>query len=119
MTYGRFWQQNKIDIQEHINNLKYPLREIDRSHWLKILHYNGEEILGIRFPFNKKVIDRIEELRRLSSQKVAEYKDCTHYFALTPQNIFGLVEIANRFNSKFVIHKEITEIYNQLYEKRL
>tara|TARA_X000000950_G_scaffold285820_1_gene392797 strand:- start:1207 stop:2436 length:1230 start_codon:yes stop_codon:yes gene_type:complete len=116
LTYGRFWQQNKIDIQEHINNLKYPLREIDRSHWLKILHYNGEEILGIRFPFNKKVIDRIEELRRLSSQKVAEYKDCTHYFALTPQNIFGLVEIANRFNSKFVIHKEITEIYNQLLE---
>ena len=116
LSYARFYQENKIDIKKYVDELKYPIREIDRSHWLKILDYNGEEILGIRFPFNKKVIDRIEELRKLSSQKVLEYKDCTHFFALTPQNIFGLVEIANRFNTKFVIHKEIIEIYNQLLD---
>jgi len=119
LNYKRVWQHNDIAIDDAIDNLKYPLREIDRSHWIKILHYNGEEILGIRFPFNKKVIDRVEELRRLSNQKIADYKDNTHHFALTPKNIFGLVEIANRFSTKFVIHKEITEIYNQLlqYEK--
>tara|TARA_E500000178_G_scaffold78121_1_gene76263 strand:- start:1207 stop:2433 length:1227 start_codon:yes stop_codon:yes gene_type:complete len=118
LNYKRFWQENNINI-DSLDNLKYPLREIDRSHWIKILEYNGQSILGIRFPFNKKVIDRVEELRRLQGREPLPYKDNTHFFELTHRNIFGLVEIANRFNTKFSIHKEITEIYNQLliYDK--
>lgn len=118
LTYKRFWQSNKIDIDTVINNLKYPLREIDRSHWLKILNYNDQDILGIRFPFNKKVIDRIEDLRRMSSDEKSplKYKDNTHYFNFTPKNIFGLVGIAERFNTKFTIHQEILDVYNQLLE---
>ena len=36
------------------------------------------------------------------------YKDNTHYFHLTPtERYIGLVEIAKRFEAKFVIHDEI------------
>ena len=66
LTYGRLWQDNDIDINKYVDVLKYPLREIDRSHWIKILRYKEEDVLGIRFPLNKKVIDRVEELRRLN-----------------------------------------------------
>ena len=65
LNYSRLWQTNNID-ESVFNNLKYPLREIDRSHWIKILRYKDEDILGIRFPFNKKVIDRVEDLRRMT-----------------------------------------------------
>lgn len=121
LTYGRFWQQHNVSINDVINKLSYPLREIDRSHWIKILRYKEEDVLGIRFPFNKKVIDRLEELKNLNeiNIKAHTYRDNVHCFPLTPQNLFRLVEIAGRFESKFNIHKEIEEIYNQLlaYEK--
>ena len=116
LNYSRVWFDEDVDIETVVNNLKYPLREIDRSHWLKILTYNDEDLLGIRFPFNKKVIDRIEELRNMEPKNNLKYKDNTHYFHLTPKNVFGLVEIAKRFETKFVIHDEILEIYNQLIE---
>ena len=118
LTYGRLWTEHNIDIRKHVNVLKYPLREIDRSHWIKLLEYNGEEVIGIRFPFNKKVIDRIEELRRLDThnQKSHYYKDNVHCFPLTPKNIFEIVEIANRFSTKFAVQDDIINIYNQLLE---
>ena len=70
LTHGRLWQDNDIDINKYVDVLKYPLREIDRSHWIKILRYKEEDVLGIRFPFNKKVIDRVEELRRLNEPNI-------------------------------------------------
>ena len=118
LTYGRLWTEHNIDIHKHVNVLKYPLREIDRSHWIKLLEYQGEEVIGIRFPFNKKVIDRIEDLRRLDihNQKSHYYKDNVHCFPLTPKNIFEVIEIANKFKTKFSVHKELSDIYNRLVE---
>ena len=117
LNYSRLWQTNNID-ESVFNNLKYPLREIDRSHWIKILRYKDEDILGIRFPFNKKVIDRVEDLRRmtLNDRPPLKFTDNTHYFYLTHRNIFGLVSIAERFENKFVIQDKIIEIYNQLLD---
>jgi len=116
LTYGRLWQDNDIDINKYVDVLKYPLREIDRSHWIKILRYKEEDVLGIRFPFNKKVIDRVEELRRLNEINIRahSYQDNVHCFPLTPQNVFKLVDIASRFESKFSIHQEVLDTYNQL-----
>ena len=37
-----------------------------------------------------------------------------HYFPINAQNIFGLMQIADRFESKFSVHPEIQEIYEQL-----
>ena len=118
LTYARLWQENSIDIKSYVDNLKYPLREIDRSHWIKILRWKEEDVLGIRFPFNKKVIDRVEELRRLNeiNIKAHSYKDNVHCFPLTPQNVFNLVDIASRFESKFSIHQEVIDTYHQLLE---
>jgi len=117
LNYTRCWQENDID-ESVFDVLKYPLREIDRSHWIKILEYQDNEVIGIRFPFNKKVIDRIEDLRKLDThnQKSHYYKDNTHCFPLTPKNIFEVVEIANRFNTKFTVQDDIINIYNQLVE---
>ena len=118
LMYGRLWTEHNIDIHKHVNVLKYPLREIDRSHWIKILDYKDEAVIGIRFPFNKKVIDRIEDLRKLDirNQKHHYYKDNVHCFPLTPKNIFEIIKIANKFKTKFSVHKELSDIYNQLLE---
>lgn len=114
--YESQFDDRGIDVVSVCENLMYDLREIDRSHWIKILRWKDDDILGIRFPFNKKVIDRVQELRRLNPVKDLAYKDNTHYFPLTARNVFELVGIAKRFNSKFSIQDPVLEIYNQLIE---
>lgn len=113
LEYSDQYASNNIDINDVCQNLMFPLRVIDRSHWIKVLRYKDDDILGIRFPFNKKVIQHVESLRKLQPADV-KYEDNTHYFPMTAQNVFALVEIANRFESKFTIHDAILEIYNQL-----
>lgn len=105
-----------IDVVTVSNNLMFELREIDRAHWIKVLRWKDDDILGIRFPFNKKVINHVESLRKLNKIQDLAYKDNTHYFPYTSQNVFALVNIANRFESKFTIQKDILDVYYQLLD---
>ena len=116
IEYKDQFDKKGIDVISVSDNLLYELREIDRSHWIKVLRWKDEDILGIRFPFNKKVINRIEELRKLNSVQDLSYKDNTHYFPYTARNIYCLVEIAQRFENKFTIQDHVMEIYKQLKE---
>ena len=118
LSYENQFKKHNIDIIKSVEVLDSPLRKIDRSHWIKILHYNDQPLLGIRFPFSKKIISRIDELRQLapfqSRQSFPHYEKNTHYFPINAQNIFGLMQIADRFESEFSVHPEIQEIYEQL-----
>ena len=97
-----------IDIDLYKDKLMYPYRQIDRSHTLK-LH---NDTLKIRFPFNKKIIDRIEEVRRVDHRS-HEYSENTHTFKYTPQTLMKLVEIAKKFDHKFEIDEDVEDIYQQ------
>ena len=44
-------------------NLRMPLREIDRSKWVRKVEHKGENALAVRFTFNKKLIDVLEKKR--------------------------------------------------------
>ena len=103
-----------VDLDTVLNELKYPLREVDRSHWVKVMTYNDENILGIRFPFNKKIIDRVEELRRLNPRTDVKYDKHTHYFTINTKNIKALVQLAKKFEHKFSIQKDIQEAYDKI-----
>lgn len=117
-TYREQFANNGIDIDLCMHELMHPLREIDRSHWIKILTYNDEDMLAIRFPFSKKIISRLDELRMLDLHvnHAKLFKNNTHYFHITPKNLYGLVNIAKRFDTKFFISKEILETYDKLQE---
>tara|TARA_B100000925_G_scaffold263150_1_gene220868 strand:- start:560 stop:1843 length:1284 start_codon:yes stop_codon:yes gene_type:complete len=120
VAYDKQFKNDGIDILQSIENLQYPLRKIDRSHWIKVLDYQDQPLLGIRFPFNKKIIDRIEDLRKLKGfdhrKPFPPYENNTHYFPITAQNIFGLMKVAERFETKFSVHPEIQEVYDVLKE---
>tara|TARA_X000000368_G_C23046108_1_gene719200 strand:- start:1090 stop:2334 length:1245 start_codon:yes stop_codon:yes gene_type:complete len=98
-----------INIDHYKDKLMYPLREIDRSHFLK---FDEEEKLVIRFPFNRKIIDRIEEVRRVDPISHS-YGDNIHKFSYSPQTLVKLVEIAHKFEYKFEVDKNIKDIYER------
>ena len=75
--YETQFDDKNIDVISISENLLYELREIDRSHWIKVLHWKDEDILGIRFPFNKKVIKHLDELKKLQ-KKIFQFAQLFH-----------------------------------------
>ncbi len=107
-----------IDLKEAVEKLRQPLRKIDSSHWIKFTtvkdrYGQDNNTVAIRFPFNKKVIKYIEELKN-NSDKEYHYEKHTHYFPIQEQYIYKLVEIAKKFDTKFDIEQKVLDIYNEL-----
>lgn len=110
----QFIKNHNIDVKEVSKNLKYPLRDIDRSHWVKMLEYNGAEVIGIRFPFNKKIISLLDDIKRIKGVTNYKVKDHTHIFDPTPHNIYEIVKVALKYVTKFEIQTDILEAYTKL-----
>ena len=78
VEYKDQFQDNGVDIESCIENLAYPLREIDRSKWVRKVEYKGEDCLAIRFTFNKKLIELLEKTR--TKEKAYDRETKIHYF---------------------------------------
>ena len=109
IEYTNQFTQNSIDLSMYLNELRMPLREIDRSHWL----IKEDDLLKIRFPFSKKIIDRIEELRRIDP-KVHGYKEHVHTFPFSETYLFKLMNVVKKFEHKFTVDEQLLDMYNQL-----
>ena len=70
-------------------NLRMPLREIDRSKWVRKVEYKGDNCLAIRFTFNKKLIELLEKTR--TKEKAYDRETKIHYFPYDEQTIFQVI----------------------------
>ena len=116
--YQDQFEAHGIDLKEAVEKLRSPLRKIDSSHWIKRVkrkdRYNFEhDTVAIRFPFNKKVIKYIEELKNNNDKEYA-YDKHTHYFPYKEKYIWKLVNIANKFENKFEIDEAVLNVYDVL-----
>jgi hypothetical protein len=111
--YTKQFEAHEIDIKDCIERLRHPLRKINEEHWIKLLDYKGMKMLVIRFPFNKKVLKHIEDLKN-SSDKEYWYEAHKHFFPYEEKYVWKLVTIAKRFDRKFEIEPTIMEVYNKL-----
>jgi hypothetical protein len=113
--YTPQFDAHEIDLQACIKRLRDPLRKINEEHWIKLLDYKDMKMLVIRFPFNKKVLKHIEDLKN-SVDKEYFYEKHQHFFPFEEKYVMRLVTIAKRFEKKFNIEQPIMDIYNQLVE---
>ena len=109
------FDKHEIDLKSCIGRLRNPLRKINEEHWIKLLDYKDMKMLVIRFPFNKKVLKHIEDLKN-SVDKEYFYEKHQHFFPFEEKYVMRLVTIAKRFEKKFNIEQPIMDIYNQLLE---
>jgi hypothetical protein len=113
-----------VNFDEAINNLRMPLREIDRSKYITIVdtidaidvkdYMLDWQWIKIRFPFSKKDIIKLEEIST-GYRKEYQHKRGSHehYFRLTENTTFSIVE---KFKDKtFVIDKKLIEIHDEVY----
>ena len=92
--------------------LRIPLREIDRRHYVCLEKVNDDDYIVIRFPFKKKLIDLVDEIRRLNPDKHVKDKQ-KHFFLLSEKAVYEIVKLAKRFPA-FEIEDILLEWYNQL-----
>lgn len=119
---SQFLNEHNFDIA--INQLKYPLREIDRSKYIKIVSH--EEMVGpnnvyesykqdwkwikVRFPFSKKLILCLEKISKKDYHH--EKGSHIHYFKFTEKNTYDLVNVFKDKN--FTIDTELLEHYSKI-----
>ena len=119
--YKPQFDEHDINLKKCIGNLRIPLRKINSDHWIKLLEWKGgigaekRPMLCIRFPFNKKVIKYIEELKN-SVDKEYFYDSHKHFFPYEEKYVWRLVTIAKKFKTKFDIEDKIQVIYDKLVD---
>jgi hypothetical protein len=91
-----------------IENLRQPLREIDRSKWIK----NNNTHISIRFPFTKKMIKYIEFLQNIGDQRLYDKKNKIHYVELNETNIYTVIDKFK--NANFDIDDNLKIIYENI-----
>lgn len=109
------------DVDTAIEKLRIPLRQLDRSRWIKIVDYPGKAVyesskthhwIAVRFIFNKKLISLIEAIRSTDRDAIYDKENKIHYFALSEKNIFNILNALKDKN--FDIDPELQEKYETI-----
>jgi len=106
------------DIDLYLDTLRMPLREIDRSKYITLVHNVNESLKGyyikVRFPFSKKLIIAVEEITAIVAHANHYHNKGSHehFFRMSERAVF---EIVNRFqNKQFNIDKDILDLYEKI-----
>ena len=113
--YRSQFESLDIDIDQCMDNLKRPLREIDRRQFIKIEKHKDEDKICVRFPFNKT---RIMTLQKNIKEHIPN-DECfhekgtqKHYFTINEKTVYLCVKTF--INKNFEIDKDLIDIYNEL-----
>ena len=105
----------------NFNKTKLPLRELDRSRWIKITDYPGNAVyesyksgqwIAVRFIFNKKLLNALEDLRLDGIESTYDKQSKTHYYEYNEITLFKIVESFKDKN--FEIEDSIQTTYENL-----
>jgi len=97
---GQFESNGFKNIEIDLDNLRMPLRSIDRSKWIKVVDNPGDMVyesykthswIAVRFVFNKKLISVIDAIKSTDKDAIYDKENKIHYFALTEKNIYNII----------------------------
>ena len=97
-------------VVNDLGNLRMPLREIDRSRWIRLEATSKGESIAVRFTFQKKLITALEKLsmRPYHYDKVRKIQ----YFDYSEKALFDIVSSFKDRN--FVVEPRVQDIYNKI-----
>ncbi len=109
--YTEQFALNGYDIE--LNELRIPLRSIDRSRWIKIVKPNDDnDHIAVRFSFNKKLISVLDKLNIIEKKNLYDKQLKIKYFELTEKNIHSIINLLKDKN--FTISDELKQKYEIL-----
>jgi len=114
----QFEKNGYANIENDFENLRMPLRSIDRSRWIKIVNYPENTVyeasktndwIAVRFVFNKKLISVVETIRSTDKDAIYNKENKIHYFTLSEKNIYNIINALE--NKGFEIDPDLLEKY--------
>lgn len=112
--------KNGLDPQPDLENVRLPLRKIDRSRWIKIVDYPENIVhqegsgpyIAVRFTFQKKLISTIEAIKKASgSDGMYDKTNKIHYFYYSEKLLFDIINAVEGKNF------ELDELSQTIYQK--
>src|SRR6056300_1182042 len=117
LDYKEQFEANGIDdVEEKMNNLRLPLRSIDRSKTISLVEQHDQPMIAVRFPYAKNMIKYIEILNSIHKNKGYDKANKTHYIDPTEKNIYRI--IGNFQKANFEIEESLQEQYRKLLEMK-
>jgi hypothetical protein len=124
LKYKSVFEDNDIyNLEDIVEKTRHPVRLVDRTKTISIVKFksrydssNPRDYIKIRFPFNKKAMQQINDLTSVLVNRSAEYfhekGTHEHYIKLTELTIEKVVEIFSKKN--FYIDPTLLEMYNEI-----
>jgi len=122
-SYKEKFEVFDCDFDKAVSTLRQPLREIDRSKYIKICKSSEEIPLAgidenrqwfkVRFPFSKNLIMNINNIPNKNNNTYFHEKGShEHYFIKTESMIYQVID--KFIDRNFDIDSEIIKLYNQI-----
>lgn len=110
--------KNYKEFDKCLGILRMPLREIDRTHYIKIVKEKDEHKIFIRFPFSKRLISSIESIATKCRKEYSHDKGShIHKFKLNENTVFHVMEELQNKKS-FIIDEDIITFYTKVKDIR-
>ena len=121
-SYKDQFKENGYDVELAVESLRLPIRQLDRSRWVKVTDYPGNNVhraedkgpwIAVRFVFQKKLISEIEHIRKTLGDSIYDKVEKTHYFPLNERNAYEIISTFNE-SKGFEVEEELKEYYEKL-----
>lgn len=110
-NYAEEFEQINVSVDQVVEHLRSPIREINREQYVKIS--SDKKFIEVRFPFSKKNIVTIEKIANKFRSIYSHAKGThVHQFKLTEPVVKEVVE--SFINKQFVIDGELLEYYKEI-----
>lgn len=126
LHYKTQYEDNGYDIEVAIENLRMPLREVDRSRWVRVVdspdtllerHQSEGPWIAVRFIFQKKLIGNIETIKRNVGEGIYDKENKIHYFPFTEKTVYEIISAFNESNN-FEVEEQLKEYYGKLLKMK-
>lgn len=124
-NYKQQFDNIDCDVEQVTENLRQPLRVIDRSKYIRLiteqekvqmdnLAKENKDILWfvVRFPFSKKLIVDLESCIVDRKNYFHPKGSHSHYFLVNETNVFEVIEVFKE--KEFNIDSELMDFYNRI-----
>ena len=123
LLYKPQFESNGYAIDIAIEEIRLPIRKIDRSRWIKIVdepldqgawHTNDAgPWIAVRFIFQKKLISSIDQIKRSLGEGLYDKENKIHYFPFNEHTVYEILSVFNESN-KFEVEEQLQTYYENL-----
>ena len=126
LFYKEQFESNGYNVDVALEDLRMPLRQVDRSRWVKLVDHKGPNkvfesdtapFIAVRFIFQKKLISNIDAIKRSLGEGDYDKENKIHYFPFSERTVFEILSNFNETNN-FEVQEELKEYYKKLQDMK-